>query len=301
MPELKQINRLVLYHAHCLDGYAAAYSAWSFFGDNRTRYQSIQYNDPVPDDIQGLDVYLLDFSFKKPEMQQLLDVANQVTVIDHHKSAEAELSGLFGGGFEGCFDMNKSGAVLAHEYFFPKKPVPDLLYIIQDRDLWQYKNTDTKFVTNYLWSARNEFKNDFFAFRALVNNYDTNPDDLIVPGKVLENFRREQIEGIKKHAQVINDIPIVNCPHGIHSEVIGELSVGHPYAIGFYISHDKITINLRSDGTDSNAIDVSLLATACGGGGHKNAAGFVLDSVQNPGIFFNIWDHIDIQNQHRSM
>lgn len=293
MSELKETCRLVLYHKNCMDGYAAAYAAWLFFGDARTSYQPIQHGDPVPDNIRGLDVYLLDFSFKKHEMLQMLATAIQVTVIDHHKSAEAELAGLFNEGLVGRFDMEKSGAVLAHEYFFPGNRVPDLLHIIQDRDLWQYNNPNTKFVTNYLWSIHDEFKDKFSAFRALVNDYQINPDDFIGSGKILENFRRQQIEGIKKHAQMINGIPIVNCPHGIHSEVIGELSVGRSFAVGFYVSHDKIIINLRSDNTDKAAADVSLIAAACGGGGHENAAGFILKTNPKAGLFFDVWNLID--------
>jgi len=288
MPEKNNINRLFLYHADCLDGTGAAYAAWLKFGDVRATYQPIQYGDPVPESLDSLDVYLLDFSFKRSEMLKLLDRAAMVTVIDHHKSAQKELYGLCNEGMKGIFDMEKSGAVLAHEYFFTQKRVPDLLYIIQDRDLWNFINPNTKYITNYLWSVRDKYKTNFYEFNRLVNNYELNPDELIVPGKVLEDFRREQIEAIKKNAFEVKGILIVNCPHGIHSEVIGELSVGHPYAIGFYITNDKIIVNLRSDKNNPTSADVSKIAVSLGGGGHKNAAGFIIKTKPSASLFFEI-------------
>ncbi|NOR52122.1 MAG: hypothetical protein GQ470_05830, partial [Gammaproteobacteria bacterium] len=69
-------------------------------------------------------------------------------------------------------------------------------------------------------------------------------------------------------------IPIVNCPSEILSELVGELSVGYPFAAGFQDSEEKRSWSLRSDG--DNGEDVSQIAATFGGGGHRNAAGFAI-------------------------
>jgi len=51
----------------------------------------------------------------------------------------------------------------------------------------------------------------------------------------------------------------------------------HDVMIGFEYAAGKWTISLRSDKPD---IDVSLIAKARGGGGHKAAAGFEVDSFE---------------------
>src|SRR5262249_41598557 len=37
------------------------------------------------------------------------------------------------------FDLNKSGARLAWEYFHPEKDTPELIEFIEDRDLWRWQ------------------------------------------------------------------------------------------------------------------------------------------------------------------
>ena len=44
----------VLYHADCMDGYAADWVAWKVFGES-ARYKAVRHHDPLPnfpDDIE---------------------------------------------------------------------------------------------------------------------------------------------------------------------------------------------------------------------------------------------------------
>lgn len=162
---------LVIFHGPgCMDGAAAALAAYLKFGED-AEYRPAQYGDPAPTDeeVRGRDVYVLDFSYPRAELERMERVIEQWTehdalsdnrlrVIDHHKTAQADLAGL-----PFCtFDMSKSGAVLAWEHF--AKPVgdcaccesaeaheewfkstgmrvhvPELFAYVQDRDLWQWK------------------------------------------------------------------------------------------------------------------------------------------------------------------
>ena len=61
--------------------------------------------------------------------------ANDLLVIDHHKSAMVELHDIS----NAIFDMSKSGATLAWEFFHPGKEAPKFIQYITDRDLWKWE------------------------------------------------------------------------------------------------------------------------------------------------------------------
>jgi oligoribonuclease NrnB/cAMP/cGMP phosphodiesterase (DHH superfamily) len=60
-------------------------------------------------------------------------------VLDHHKSAAEKLTGYQCRCGVVHFDMNKSGARLAWEFFHPDKPVPGLIRYVEDRDIWKWE------------------------------------------------------------------------------------------------------------------------------------------------------------------
>ena len=82
----------------------------------------------------------------------------------------------------------------------------------------------------------------------------------------------------------------MNVPHYLASEVAGELSDTSPSGIGaaWWCNKDgSVTFSLRS----RSEVDVSQLALKFGGGGHKNAAGFMLDGLMDlVGILGTVWD-----------
>jgi nanoRNase/pAp phosphatase (c-di-AMP/oligoRNAs hydrolase) len=55
------------------------------------------------------------------------------------------------------------------------------------------------------------------------------------------------------------------------SEVVGALSEGEPFAIGWFERDGDAIVSLRSR---YGGVDVSTIAKAYGGGGHAMAAGF---------------------------
>ena len=48
---------IVFYHAHCLDGYAAAWAAWKSLGD-QAKYQAVMRQQPMPTFPKGADLYI---------------------------------------------------------------------------------------------------------------------------------------------------------------------------------------------------------------------------------------------------
>ncbi len=264
---------LVIYHGNCLDGFGAAYAAHRHFLSQgiEAEFYAASHGEPMPQ-CDGREVYVVDFSFKRPEMKQLCELAQKVTVLDHHISAQEDLDGLEAehDNLKVVFDMSRSGAVITWEYFH-QQPVPQLLLHVQDQDLWNFELEGTKDINSALMSHP-------FGFE-LWHDVVSSPErfnTLLSEGKAINRFRQEMIDGYKKRAVMGRiagfDVPVVNCPRAIISELVGALSEGHPFAAGYQDKGDKRSWSLRS--SRNGGEDVAKVAALFGGGGQKNAAGF---------------------------
>lgn len=265
---------LVIYHANCLDGFGAAYAAHTFFrqrGEEGCELFPASHGSEAPDG-EDRPVYILDFSYRRGVLKALCERAEQVTLIDHHISAKEELVGLEAEheNLTVIFDMHKSGAVLSWEYFHDSPP-PPLLQHIQDRDLWRFELPGTEDINAALMAHPFEL--------ALWERWAGSPQALEVlshEGQAINRYRRQMIEAYKKRAvigQVAGyEVPIVNCPPAIISELLGELAEEHPFAAGYQDKGSKRSWSLRSRG--KGGVDVAKIAALFGGGGHRNAAGF---------------------------
>jgi hypothetical protein len=134
---------LVLYHGKgCPDGFAAALAAWLFYG-GKAEFRGLDHGDvkSVSDlpPLDGRAVYVLDFSFSPEILQAIEQRASKLVLLDHHKSAAEKLTGFACRCGVVYFDMTKSGSRLAWEFFQPKRPLPDLIRYIEDRDIWVWQ------------------------------------------------------------------------------------------------------------------------------------------------------------------
>ena len=123
---------LVIYHGNCADGFSAAWCFWRRYGD-ACEYLAGVYQQEPPD-VAGRDVYLVDFSYKRTVVLRMLEQASHITLIDHHKTAIEDLSGIESGKFSAFTDLNRSGATLAWDFLFPGEDRPLLLGHVEDRD-----------------------------------------------------------------------------------------------------------------------------------------------------------------------
>ncbi|HEY9148938.1 MAG TPA: DHHA1 domain-containing protein [Gammaproteobacteria bacterium] len=264
---------LVIYHANCLDGFGAAFAAWLHFSAREIEadYFAAKHGSEPPE-CAGREIYIVDFSYKRAVLKQICAVAERVTILDHHISAQEDLAGLADehDNLHVVFDMEKSGAVLSWEYFH-QMPPPLLLQHVQDRDLWRFKLDGTDAINTALMSYPFTF-----AFWQEVNTSAERLQQLRGEGETINRFRRQLIEQYKKRAVFStiagHQVPVVNAPHAIISELLGELALEHPFAVGYQDHGNKRSWSLRSrkDGGE----DVAKIAEKFGGGGHRNAAGF---------------------------
>ena len=78
---------LVIYHAHCADGFGAAFAAWLKLGDE-AEYVACSYGYKELPAFKERDVYLLDFSLLDSDMDRLFSEASKVVWCDHHLSSK---------------------------------------------------------------------------------------------------------------------------------------------------------------------------------------------------------------------
>jgi oligoribonuclease NrnB/cAMP/cGMP phosphodiesterase (DHH superfamily) len=284
---------LVLFHASCADGFCAAWIAHRALGD-WADYVAVNYGQEPPD-VTGRPVYILDFSYKRDVLDGMLQKAQSIVLLDHHKTAEAELRPFVLAGEDRprnltvFFDLSKSGGRLAWEYFFPGKPAPWLVDYTEDRDLWRWALPDSRAISAYIASHPFEFwRWDVWGACPIG---DAPWRGWILEGEAILRYQEKvvseqaktaaevEIGGYKVLAANAAEVEIggykvlaVNATL-LTSEIAGKLAEGRPFGATFFVRKDgKKVWSLRSR---EGGIDVSEVAKALGGGGHRDAAGFV--------------------------
>jgi oligoribonuclease NrnB/cAMP/cGMP phosphodiesterase (DHH superfamily) len=268
--EPNQVN-CVIYHADCTDGFGAAYAAWKQLG-NRAEYFACKHGTPPPN-VKGKNVVILDFSYGNELTKKMIEEANSLLVIDHHKSAMVELHDIS----NTKFDMTKSGAILAWEFFHPGKEPPKFIRYIQDRDLWNWELEYSKEFSAAFDMVPFEFE-EFEKFED-----DSVFDDARKRGSFILAYSKTVIKKVCEKASPRKmegmDVMVVNASHWM-SEIGARLAPDCDFAMIWYWDHDeKLTkVSLRAF---HETVDVSEIAKKFGGGGHKKAAGFQLSKSKH--------------------
>jgi len=276
MLEPSSVN-CVIYHADCTDGFGAAYSAWKLLG-NRAEYYPCKHGTKPPN-IKGKNVVILDFSFDNKTTKRMIKDANGLLVIDHHKSAMVALHDIT----NTHFDMTKSGAMLAWNWFHPGKEPPKFIQYIQDRDLWKWELPYSKEFSAAFDMVPFEFE-EFEKFED-----DSVFDDAAKRGSYILAYSKTVVKKVCEKAASRKlggkHVMVVNASHWI-SEIGSKLSPDCDYAMIWYYDHnDKdIKVSLRAF---HDIIDVSEIAKKFKGGGHRKAAGFRLPGNSNVDDIFD--------------
>jgi oligoribonuclease NrnB/cAMP/cGMP phosphodiesterase (DHH superfamily) len=283
---------VVIYHDNCVDGFA---SAWAFkqlaekdYKDGVV-YVPMQYGKSLLS--EGLwdlssDIFILDFSFPRNTLINLARAFASVTVLDHHKTAAEALSGWDHGfsNLEIVFDMERSGAGISWDYFAdPDEPRPMLIDYVEDRDIWKWELPDSKEINSLIGFTKKEFD----AYDRLQELIGLKRDAAVGMGSLLLEQQQRHVQSIiaatKRPIEINGKHGLIcNCPGQFASDVGNELAKesGTFGATCYQGADEKIHFSLRSIGD----YDVSAMARDFGGGGHKNAAGFVMEIIsENPG------------------
>lgn len=267
---------LVIYHADCLDGLGAAWSAFCKFGA-QARYIPARYGDDIPDFEAGAVLYIVDFSYSPQLLVDASAKAGRIILIDHHMTAVEQCDAFFKvqpppENLSINFDMSRSGCVLTWQHFFPEQEPPQILLHIEDRDLWHFKLDGTREITTALYE------------RLPINFAEIGAIDLAelsAVGRIQVKQFSSMVQRLAKSAHSVSVAGrvglAVNAP-SLFSSDLGHVLAEKSGTFGMIYHYDgrkqQWNFSLRSIGD----YDVGHLAQSFGGGGHRNAAGFALDN-----------------------
>lgn len=292
----------IIYHNACPDGFTAAYIA-------KKKYPEAQlvprdHGLPVPyEELVDKDILVVDFSFRKKEENRIVcAAAKSFRILDHHKTAQAELDGEP----YAVFDMNRSGAGLAWDYLFGKDsslsqveqlyPYPNFVHeqsyyimarpwwvnYVEDRDLWRFRLPHSKEINAYIMTFPHTIEGwDKMALTSIENAIEAGKAILLQ----IDHYVREAVKQAQYSTWEIADntysAAVLNVPYLSCSEVGATLAKAVDVSVTWFERHDGIVqFSLRSAGD----IDVSKIAVIFGGGGHKNAAGFQIPLAQGRAV-----------------
>lgn len=266
-------DKMVIFHAECIDGFTAAWAAWKALGESAL-YVPAKHGDQPPYSVGGMDVYIVDFSFPRETLLRLKAEAKSLLVLDHHKTAQADLEGL-----DFCqFDMKRSGAGMTWDYFrdtVHHAPRPWLVDYVEDRDLWKWELDRSRDVSAYIGVQERDTFAQWDAMLHLPVEKAMEAGREIQRG--VERYVRDMTKEVRWATVDGHEVPVVNAPYINISEVLNALVSKYkpPFAVGWQQqANGSYNYSLRSH---DEGVDVSAVAKAHGGGGHRNAAGFRAD------------------------
>lgn len=252
-----------------------------------------------PEKYKDIDLYVVDYSFPVNHFKHHGNLFKSVTILDHHDTAINAYLKEFIGEKEGSrititfkepninviFATEESGAKLAYSYLFPEDPIPEIIELVSDRDLWKFKLKNTKAFHNGIKLLNIE---NFFNLNLTVKSDLSRVLDI---GEIFENELTSRISKVKNSGLTPISInllghtysgAIINSYPDIASDLCSSiLSEGYSIAIAYSIGkNNDVSYSVRS----IPGVDSSIISKKYGGGGHLQASGFHSDTA----LLFNI-------------
>ncbi len=286
-------NIVCIYHGNCADGFTAAWVLWDFFKKFEKERETMEFipatygDEPPYDRLKNSRVYILDFSYGREEMIKISKIAHITMIIDHHKTAQDVILPLISDdkyNIGGIFNMEKSGALLTWEWFSRQEEPPMLVKYVSDRDLWKFELPNSKAFSMFLFS----YEYTFDDWDMIDRYWEDNFDGYILQGEAIQRKHMKDVKELcdaTTKTQNFGKIgaywyPVANLPYTMASDgckyIAEKYTNEYQEQIGFtyYKNKDgKYVFSIRAN----DNTDVSEIAKIYGGGGHKAAAGFVVD------------------------
>ncbi len=283
-PKQNDPKPLIIYHGRsCPDGFAAALAAWRFY-QGQAEFLALEHGQitavhELPD-LLGRAVYILDFSFGRELLRAVEASAAQLVLLDHHKSAADGLQGFDCRCGLVYFDLKKSGARLAWDFFLPDTPLPDLVRHVEDRDLWTWQYPQSAAFL----AALDMEAFDFRRWHEIANFGAAELASYVARGQAMADKFNKLAADLTDLARpvVLNGISglMVNVPGVFHSQIGNALSLkSGTFALMWSVDRQgEVKVGLRSQ----RGFDCIPLAASFGGGGHAQACGMRLPLQRLP-------------------
>ncbi|KAF6255301.1 hypothetical protein COO60DRAFT_230915 [Scenedesmus sp. NREL 46B-D3] len=300
---------VVFYHYPCADGVFAALAATLYFRSKgvQPRYvpHEVYRSVAIPDlQLQPQSVaFLLDYAGPDGFPQQLAQHVGAVVVLDHHKTAAAQLADTSSHppNLHVHLDMQRSGAAIARDFFSPpgmSEQLQHMFGMVEDADLWRWALQDSKAFHAGLSARRLEYSSaaNPGIWEELLA---LDPQAVVAEGHIVlqrqDQLIAEALEGAQQHQ--LGGAQGLTRGWGccLGCRVAGELvqyrsQLGNRLAqrsaelglspVGLVAYHEvemhnkgsHIKVSLRS----TNGFDTSAVSEAFGGGGHAAASSCII-------------------------
>lgn len=314
------MKTVCVYHSIDLDGWMSAAIVKHWFNQqevpnkkeepiNTIEFIGYNYGQPVSDLSEYDKVIMVDISFPKEEM---INLGNRLQMnfiwIDHHISAiipiQEEINNNPNFIISGIRDTKFAACELTWINFFNNESMPEIVRLLGRYDCFGHKGTDEeRKVLEFQYGARAFITNYEEAYEYLLKDLKNNltVNDIHQTGKIIyANLCTEAKQAYKNgfaiefklkyeyYNNIPNSLGAVEVKRFIciNKERFNPINFGIDYNLEGYdgaacFHYDGIAKLWRfSLYNDNGKVDCSLIAKQFGGGGHKGAAGFVLDNEQ---------------------
>lgn len=289
----------VVTHGNCPDGFMSRTIFEAQVKNNperfNTKHEDMKFinayhncdNSNLLEEMRDKNVLICDFSFDEKTFLQMINITKgNIIVLDHHETSKKKLASI--PDKYKVFDMKHSGAFLMQVYINGFLNVPKAVLYIEDNDIWTKKLPFTLEFTAYV--AMQPFTYEIYS--DLLSNIDNDGylENNIVPigkGAVMQN--QKHIDSILKRTYVafmkIRDgyymVPHVNSS-GIMVSELGNQAANKfknsNFAVcyGQDVKYNSTYFSLRSTNEKNNC---SVISEYFGGGGHRNASAFSINTL----------------------
>ena len=267
---------VLFYHASCPDGFGAAYAFWKMYGKDM-EYRPLRHGEKLPDLGERNRVFFVDIAPSREEVIEISQKVRGLVILDHHISRYEELKDLpF---YE--YSSEHSGAMMAWNYLktqfesIEDEEPPAILKYIEDRDIWKWQLKDSEKVLAVLDSLSFNFRK----WDEFNEELEQEPDLVKFKGSTILKYCNTIKNKIVENRHILTikgtQVPAVNTPF-FRSEILSEICIDQPFSAGYHYDGEYFVFSLRS--TDEG-MDVAKIASLFGGGGHRNASGFKVKSL----------------------
>lgn len=259
-------------HHNDLDGKCAAAIVGKFTPEN-VEYFETDYKDPLPENLEGKKVIIVDFSYKPDMMQRLLERVQTVIWIDHHETAK-EYPYQMLPGLRNFDHPGYSGCELTWKYF-SNNQMPKAVELIGDYDKWALVLPDSKAFYEGMKLEKNG-PTEVIWTELLDPAYYQRCNQIIINGRTAQTYRDNYCNGLCKSFGYETEID-GHRAYACNQYMFGSPGFGHrfsqyPICIAYIHDGNRFTVSLYSE-----SVHVGEIAKKYGGGGHKGAAGFTTD------------------------
>lgn len=308
---MQRQQAIVYYHNPCSDGIAGAWCAWNYFEEGSIEYHGCKPDEDIMQkllkrrtELTNITIYFIDV-LPIRDIPGLCAIAKQVVIMDHHKTNQEYIDTLPKlDNLVVHFDLERSGAQIAWDYFNPGFSHPWFIDYIGDRDLWTWKLPNSRAINSGLQNQGHlDSLGKFYTF--CRENKDTDTETVMKQmlncGNAIESYQKRIItqatenavllcfnepkSGLKTQCwagnitpDLVSDLGNVLAERELPDGTKPMFSVIYSY----YILNDEYRLSLRSSDKNPQSADVSAIAKRMDvrGGGHKHAAGCKVSSIK---------------------